>query len=123
MIVHTSRPVATRLRKPAAADGISRYPVCFALRRFIAAFLHLSGSASETSLDKGGMQDCKCGFDAEPGSLITRREIFLSRYGYFGIRFISATKDFFFAVISTHAGRKPLLIAFLTDFRLDHAAQ
>lgn len=71
----------------------------------------------------GVMQDCKCGFDAEPGSLITRREIFLSRYGYFGIRFISATKDFFFAVISTHAGRKPLLIAFLTDFRLDHAAQ
>ena len=35
---NTSRPVATRLRKPADADGISRYPVCFALRRFIAAF-------------------------------------------------------------------------------------
>ena len=53
----------------------------------------------------------------------TRWKIRSVPYGCFGIRFISATKDFCFAVISTHVGRKPLRSAFLTDFKLDHAAQ
>ena len=38
-------------------------------------------------------------------------------------RFISSTIVTGFAVISTHAGTKPLLMAFLTDLTLDHAVQ
>lgn len=33
------------------------------------------------------------------------------------------TTRLLFAVISTHAGRNPLLIAFFTDLKFDHAAQ
>ena len=38
-------------------------------------------------------------------------------------RFISSTIFVGFAVISTHAGAKPLLMAFLPDLILDHAVQ
>lgn len=37
--------------------------------------------------------------------------------------FIFSTNPAFFTVISTHAGRKPLLMALRTDFILDQAAQ
>ena len=39
------------------------------------------------------------------------------------MQFIPSTKATGFAVISTHAGLKPLLRAFLTDLTFDHAAQ
>ena len=37
--------------------------------------------------------------------------------------FISSTVEADFTVNSTHAGRNPLFIAFLADFRFDHAQQ
>ena len=38
-------------------------------------------------------------------------------------RFISSTKDISFAVMATHAGRKPQRMALRTDLILHHAAQ
>ena len=64
------------------------------------------------------------GWDESPALFFPLGMVFLAfSPSPLAYRFISSTIVTGFAVISTHAGTKPLLMAFLTDLTLDHAVQ